>query len=312
MSNIENTENIGNIGNIDRNTNNDLSNYGRAMKFYAIAKLIWTVFSFVLVFVLGSSILGLLDLTEAEMMESAGSIMLLFVFVVVGGVGGGIFIIARYIIFVLKLNRASNSSTGAPLRTNFYIEMGVIIGYIINAFLVIPTKIYVDLIIFSLLIASTIYLGKWVNSLSNQRIDENKKRQMIFWIRFMTFGIIIKFGEIIRLFSSAPIGSIDPLDNAGMILFFIGDVILIVGMIKTANEIMSIFNTRGDPQSQFSTTMRNRGPVQRPQPENSQYPTQSYTSTIASPESKGLCPYCGSSIVDPNTMFCSVCGKKIN
>ena len=309
MSNIEN---IGNIENTDRNTIFDLSNYGKAMKFYAIAKLIWTVFSFVLLFVLGSSILGLLDLTEAEMIESAGSIMLLFAFVVVGGIGGGIFIIVRYIIFLLKLNKASNSSTGAALRTNFYIEMGVLTGYIINAFLVIPTKIYVDLIIFSLLIASTIYLGKWVNTLSNQRIDENQKRQTLFWIRFMTFGIIVKFGEIIRLFSSAPIGSIGPLDNVGMILFYIGDVILIVGMIKTANEIMSIFNTRADPQSQYTTAMRNRGPVQRPQPEKSINQEQTYPSRIQSPEPKGLCPYCGSSIVDPNTMFCSVCGKKIN
>lgn len=309
MSNINNMGNIYNEEQMDNRSIYDLSNYGRAMKFYAIGKLIWTVFSFILVFVLQSSIFGLLELTESEMMENAGSIMLLFLFVLVGGAGGGIFIIVRYIIYVLKLNKASNSSLGVALRTIFYIEIAVFAGYIISAFLTIPEAIYVDLIIFSLLIASTIYLGKWVNSLPHDRIDENKKSQMIFWIRFMGFGLIVKFGEIVRLFAST---SLDSLDSAGIILTDIGDILLIIGMLKTANAIMTTFNRSAVPQSQYSMDMRNRGPVQRPHPEKVQYPPRSNmpSTTINSPGTNNICPYCGSPIIDAGSKFCAVCGKK--
>ena len=64
MSNIDNRDNREIM---DSRSVYDLSNYGRAMKFYAIAKLIWTVFSLIsliLVFAFQSSILELATLTE--------------------------------------------------------------------------------------------------------------------------------------------------------------------------------------------------------------------------------------------------------
>ena len=310
MSNIDNVDIIDNREMMDHRSIFDLSNYGRAMKFYAIAKLIWTVYSVILLFVLPTSLIGLLELTEEEMMENAGSFMLLGLFVLVGGGGGGIFILVRYIIYLFKLNTASNSSIGVALRMNFYLEIAVFIGNLIvlgiNLFFYIPGIIYIDLILFSLLIASTLYLGKWVNSLSNEKIDENKKHQMIFWIRFMTFGLIVRFGEFISVFSSAS------QDIVGIIIFYIGDVILIMGMLKTANAIMVTFNRRAAPQSQYAMTMRHRGPVQRPQSGNVQYIPRSDNTIkpINSPGSDDICPYCGSAIIDSGSKFCAVCGKK--
>ena len=300
MSNIENT---------DTRSIYDLSYFGRAMKNYAIAKIIWTCFMIIIGVFLESPIEDLASLTEEEITENAGPLLLLSLFVIFGFVIGGIYRIVRYLVYLLKLNKASNSPVGAPLRTNFYIEMLVLITYIINAFLIVPKKIYVDLVSISLLIAFTVYLGKWVISLSNQGIDENKKNQMLFWIRIMMFGLIVKLGEILRLFSSPS------LDYAGMILFYVGDIILAVGMLKTAKELMNTFN-RGisNAQIEYSNTLRNRGPVQRPQHETGQYPSQSFTatSTVTSSVSNDICPYCGSPIVDPNTKFCSVCGKKMD
>ena len=125
----------------------------------------------------------------------------------------------------------------------------------------------------------------------------------------MTFGLIVRFGEFISLFSSAPL---DSLDYAGMILFDIGDILLVIGMLKTANAIMSTFNRRAAPQSQYTMGMRNRSPVQRPQPGNVQYiPRSDNTSTtVNSPVSENICPYCGSPIIDSGSKFCAVCGKK--
>jgi len=307
MSNIENTENIGNMGNIDRNAIYNLSNYGKGMKNYAIAKLIWAVFMIILTVFLQSSIQDLALLNESEIMENAGSIMLLALFVLGGFVGGGIYLIVRYINYLLKLNKASKTSIGIALRTNVMIEMFVLGTYLINAFLYFPLLIVGELVTIALLLAATIYLGKWVTSLSNHNINGNNINQMISSIRIMQIGLIVKIGVFLRFFTSPT------LDFVGLIISYIGDIILIVGMLKTANIILGTFNMgRLYPQTEYSNALRNRGPVQRPQPQNSQYPTQSNTSTITPPESKGLCPYCGSSIVDPNSMFCSVCGKKIN
>jgi len=307
MSNIENTENIGNMGNIDRNAIYDLSNYGKGMKNYAIAKLIWAVFMIILTVFLQSSIMELALLTESEMMENAESFMLLGLFVLVGGGGGGIYLIVRYINYFLKMNKASKTPIGIALRTNVMIEFLVLGSYLINAFLYMPGIIIGNLVSTFLLFAATVYLGKWVVSLSNHNIGANNINQMLSSIRIMKIGLVVKLGVFLRFFTPPTI------NFAGLILSYIGDIILIVGMLKTANEISSTFNMgRFYPQTGYSNALRNRGPVQRPQPENSQYPTQSYTSTITPAESKGLCPYCGSSIVDPNSMFCSVCGKKIN
>ncbi len=302
---------MSNMENIDQNSIHALSNYGRAMKYYAIAKLIWTVFSIILVFVLQSSMMGLLTLTEEEMMENAGSIMLLGFFVLVVGGGGGIFIIVRYFIYVFKLNKVSKSAVGNILQTIFKLEILVLITYVIAAFLMNPVIIiFVNLVTITLLIAETFYLGKWALSLSNHAIDDNKINQLLSAIRIMKIGLIVKLGVFLQLFASPS------LNYAGMIISNIGNLILIVGMLKTANEILITFNMGGNSQTEYSNTLRNRGPVQRPpvqnpQIENWQHSTQPDTSTVKSPGPKDMCPYCGSPISDPNTKFCSVCGEKI-
>lgn len=291
------------MSNLDRNSMVALSNYGRAMKFYAIAKLIWTCFSFILIFALQSSIMDLLNLTESEMMENAGSILLLILFVVVGGIGGGIFLIIRYLIYVFKLNKASKSPIGIALKTNLIIEFLLLATYVIASFLIIPLIIICNLVTITLLIAAAFYLGKWASSLSNYDVEENKTNQMLSSIRIMKIGLFVKLGVFLRLFASSPTTV-----SVGFIISYVGDIILVVGMLKTANEILSIFNLG---QTEYGIALRNRSPVQRPLPEIGQNPMQSNNSTVKSPEPNGVCPYCGSSSPDPNSMFCSVCGKKI-
>jgi len=303
MSNMENTDN---------RLNYDLRNFGKAMKDFAIAKLIWTTFLIIIVVVLQSPIEDLASLTEEEMMNSAGSIMLLSLFVIFGFIVGGIYKIGRYFIYVTKLNKASSTSISAALRTNFYIEIIVLITYVIMAFFSIPLKIIIDLVSISLIFVYAIYLGNWVKSLSNHAIDENKINRMFSSIRIMKIGLFVKACEILRFFTPAS------LDYAGMIAVFIGDIILAVGMLKTGNELFNTFSGSGShPQhsTENSIDMRNRGPVQRPpvqqpQNENVQYPMYSNSSTPETSESKDICPYCGSPKLDPNTIFCSVCGKK--
>ncbi len=287
---------------VDSNSFNALSNYGKGMKNYAIAKLIWSAFMIIMTVFLQSSLTNLASLSEQEMMENAGEVFLLALFVIVGFVGGGIYLIVRYFIYILKLNKASKSSIGIALRTNFMVEICVLATYIINAFLVIPRLIIGNLVTVAVLIAATIYLGKWVISLSNHNVDENKINNMLSSIRIMKIGLIVKLGIFLRLFSPTTI------DFAGLIISYIGDIILIVGMLKTANIIMSTFNMG---QTEYGIALRNRGPVQRPLPEIGQNPMQSNASTVNSPVTNGMCPYCGSSSPDPNSMFCSVCGKKI-
>ena len=293
---------MSNMENIDRNSFNVLSKYGKGMKNYAIAKLIWTGFMIILTVFLQSSLTNLASLSEQEMMENTGSVLLLSLFVIVGFVGGGIYLIVRYFNYILKLNTASKSSIGIALRTNFIIEICVLATYIINAFLMVPRLIVGNLVTVAVLIAAVIYLGKWVMSLSNHNIAENKINNMLSSIRIMKIGLIVKLGIFLRLFTPTTI------NFAGLIISYIGDIILIVGMWKMANGILSTFNLG---QTEYGIALRNRGPVQRPLPEIGQNPMNSNTSTVKTSVPSGICPYCDSSLPDPNSMFCSVCGKKI-
>lgn len=291
------------MSNLDRNSMVALSNYGKGMKNYAIAKLIWAVFMIILTVFLQSSITNIAGLNEQEMMENAASALLIILFTFAGYIGGGIYLIIRYFAYFIKLNKVSKSPIGIALKTNLIIEFLLLATYVIAAFLIIPLIIICNLVTIALLIAAAFYLGKWASSLSNYDVEENKTNQMLSSIRIMKIGLFVKLGVFLRFFASSP-----TIVSVGFIISYVGDIILVVGMLKTANEILSIFNLG---QTEYGIALRNRGSVQRPLPEIGQNPMQLNNSTVKSPEPNGVCPYCGSSSPDPNSMFCSVCGKKI-
>ncbi len=290
------------MSNLDRDSMVALSNYGKGLKNYAIAKLIWTGFMIITTVLFGSSLTNLTTLNEQELMENAGTLLLLMLFVIFGFIGGGIYLIVRYISYFIKLYKASKSFIGTTLKANLIVEFLLFATFLIASNLIIPNLIYCNLVTIVLLIVATIYLGKWASSLPNHEIDENNINQMLSSIRIMKIGLFVKLGVFLRLFA------ITPMNLVGSIIYYIGDIIFIVGMLKTANVIMGTFDIN---QTENSMALRNRSSVQIPSPENEQYTMQSNPATIQSSNSKNECPFCNSPIIDPNTAFCSVCGKKI-
>ncbi|UYP47773.1 hypothetical protein NEF87_004058 [Candidatus Lokiarchaeum ossiferum] len=292
---------------------NPFTEFGKMTKRYGIARMIWSIFQMIAIIGMASSVFQTIDANDPEAMTniSGAELMSSFLYIILLIIGF-IVILVFLGIYLSKLNNLANITMDSNLKKIFWFE-------IINIILVV----FGDLIPFigasiklGLFIAIVFILEKWIQLIPSQT-DKNPLKDST-----KNFFLIMKIGSIFAFTVSLINGFVFIPGIFGPILRFLGQIIWGFGLMKIGDEIVASNLMPSAPSIQvepvFNQTSNSSygAPTYQAAPSNTQTfstPTNFHTPTTINEVDRvsDKCKFCGATLIDKESSFCSTCGQKL-
>ena len=237
-------------------------------------------------------------LEEAFATLIAGAILYIFLLAI-----GYIVLIVFLIQYLSKLKKLEQYTGNSNLKTVFWLEITnlilVVLGGLILGIFAAPIKIGLFVII-------VFILEKWVQSFparaDNPSLGERTK----------TSFLIMKIGAIVELIINIIVLIVTIPGIFRIILLYIGILLWGYGFWKLGGEILASDSIQASPSSNKTEPTFNQGPpINTPH-----YNTPTHFGTPASNQSNlgnfDKCKFCGATLIDKDSSFCSTCGQKVN
>ncbi|WP_371803321.1 hypothetical protein [Candidatus Lokiarchaeum ossiferum] len=292
---------------------NPFTEYGKMAKKYGIARMIWSILQIIATIGLLSSDFGNINANDPEAITNISGAALasasIFVFMLIIGF---IVILVFLGLYLSKLNNLANITMNSNLKKIFWFE-------IINIVLVIFGGLIPFIgasIKLGLFVAIVFILEKWIQLIPSQT-DKNPLKDCT-----KNFFLLMKIGAIFALVVGLINGFLRIPGIFGPILRFLGQVIWGYGLMKIGEEIVASNLMPSAPSIQVEPVFN--------QTSNSSYGTQTYqatpsnTQTFSTPTNfhtpttinevdrvSDRCKFCGATLIDKESSFCSTCGQKL-
>ena len=292
---------------------NPFTEFGEKAKKYGIARMIWSILQMIAIIGIASSAFQTIDpydpeaLTNISGAELASALLYLIIISI------GILIILVFLgLYLSKLNNLTKYTMDLNLKKIFWFE-------IINIVLVV----FGDLIPFigasiklGIFVAIVFILEKWVQSIPSQA-DKTPLKDST-----KSFFLVMKIGAIFAFIISI-IWRFELISGIfGIILRFLGQAIWGFGLLKIGDEIVSSNLMPSAPSIQVEPVFNQESnptygaPTYHAAPSNPQtYDTATNFQNPSSLNNIGgesdKCTFCGATLIDKESSFCSTCGQKL-